>query len=114
MEDDLKLQSLKAYQARCAHLLLATDEYQADLGSILVQINELQKLAGEGFESDRVNMKADGGVSRLNEAMPAIVISCVNIKLKITDMLIEAVSTVDQPDTNITLNITTANAEDTL
>lgn len=108
------LESVKAYRARVSYLLNALDEYEADIGSILANINDLRRRAAKGFDSDRVNMKAEDGVTRLNEAAPTIEVSCLQMQLKANEMMVKIMTMDEQPDTNISVVINPVALEDRL
>lgn len=107
-------EALKEYRARCAHILLTLDETESDLGSILVNVQQIMKEARLGFNSERCNVKIEGGISTFNEQRPEILVSCVNIQLKIIEILTKAVEKGEVPDNNIVVNIQSVNLEDTL
>lgn len=110
-----KHESLKAFLASASHTLASLEDTESDLGSVLVQINDLQQRAKKGFYSDRVNMKSDdGGVSRLNESMPAIELGCINAKLKVQSLIVDYLTCDEVQDTNITVNVVPRRLEDSL
>lgn len=107
-------ESINAYRSRCADLLGRLDETNADFEAILRDTQDLLTRAREGFHSDRVNMKVDGGISTLNEAMPAIEKACLDVKLKVNELLYKVCSDADQPDATVNLHLGALRLEDTL
>ena len=109
------LSSLKAYRQRAAYLTMALDATESDIESILINTQDLLKRARMGFISQRVNMKSeDGGVSDLNEMLPAIEISCLQIQLKVNEMLMKILTADELPDTVTNVYIQPVNLEDRL
>lgn len=107
-------ESLKEHRARCAHALLSLEDTEADFQSILVNLQQIMKEARLGYNSERCNMKVEGGISTFNEQRPEILISCINAQLKIIDYLTKAVEKGIVPDNQIVVNIQSVNLEDTL
>lgn len=106
--------ALKSYRLRAAYLANALDATEADIESILVNTQDLLKRARKGFTSERVNMKSDDGTSALTEQLPAIEIACLNIQLKVNEMLIKVLEKDELPDTTTIVNITSVALEERL
>jgi hypothetical protein len=108
--------SLKEYRRRAAYLLNALDATEADIESVLINTQDLLRRARKGFSSERVNMvaKDTGGVSELNEQLPNIEIQCLNIQMKVNEMLMKILEKDDLPDTTTVVNILPVSLEDTL